>query len=112
MADSCLALAANPAKRATWRKMANCVVCTEHANEAVIVEGTAEIADLAARQKFLPIYERKYKFDMRGMEQDILSMKEPVFAVRPRLAFGLWEKHFVANPRAGSSISVARARRF
>src|SRR5271168_1798159 len=26
----------------------NCVVCTEHAHEAVIVEGEAEIADVAA----------------------------------------------------------------
>jgi hypothetical protein len=76
---------------------ANCVVCTEHAHEAVIVEGTAEIADVAARRKFLPTYERKYKFDMSGMKQDILSLKEPVFAVRPRVVFGLWEKHFVGK---------------
>ena len=72
----------------------NCVVCTERANEAVIVEGTADIADLSARRKFLPTYERKYKFDMKAMKDDILSMKEPVFAVRPRVAFGLWEKYF------------------
>src|SRR6202451_1547659 len=38
-----------------------CVVCTEDANEAVIVEGTAEIADVAARRRFLPVCERKYK---------------------------------------------------
>jgi hypothetical protein len=73
----------------------NCVVCTEHAQEAVIVEGIAEIADVTARRKFLPKYERKYKFDMSGMKQDILSMKEPVFAVRPRVVFGVWEKHFM-----------------
>jgi Pyridoxamine 5'-phosphate oxidase len=73
----------------------NCVVCTEHAHEAVVVEGTVEIADVPARRKFLPPYERKYKFDMSGMKQDILSMKEPVFAVRPRVVFGLWEKHFI-----------------
>jgi hypothetical protein len=72
----------------------NCVVCTEHAHEAVIVEGVAEIADVAARRKFLPVYERKYKFDMGTMKADILSMKEPVFAVRPRVVFGLWEKYF------------------
>ena len=75
----------------------NCVVCTELANEAVIVEGIAEIADVAARRKMLPVYERKYKFDMGGMREDILSMKEPVFAVRSRVAFGLWEKHFVSK---------------
>ncbi|HLW86379.1 MAG TPA: pyridoxamine 5'-phosphate oxidase family protein [Candidatus Sulfotelmatobacter sp.] len=72
----------------------NCVVCTELANEAVIVEGFAEIADVAARRKMLPVYERKYKFDMSKMKDDILSMKEPVFAVRPRAVFGLWEKYF------------------
>jgi hypothetical protein len=71
-----------------------CIVGTEHANEAVIVEGVAEIAEVAARRKFLPVYERKYKFDMSGMKDDILSMKEPVFAVRPRIVFGLWEKYF------------------
>jgi hypothetical protein len=75
----------------------NCIVCTEHAQEAVIVEGVAEIADVAARRKFLPAYERKYKFDMKAMKEDILCMKEPVFAVRPRVVFGLWEKHFVGK---------------
>jgi pyridoxamine 5'-phosphate oxidase-like protein len=73
---------------------ANCVVCTEHANEAVIVQGVAEVADVAARRKFLSQYERKYKFDMSSMKADILSMKEPVFAVRPQVVFGLWEKYF------------------
>jgi len=72
----------------------NCVVCTELAQEAVIVEGMAKIADVSARRKFLPVYEKKYKFDMSKMKDDILSMKEPVFAVRPRVAFGLWEKYF------------------
>ena len=72
----------------------NCVVCTEHAPEAVIVEGVAEIADMPARRKFLPAYEKKYKFDMSSMKDDILSMKEPVFAVRPQVVFALWEKYF------------------
>jgi len=72
----------------------HCIVCTEHAHEAIIVEGVAEIADVAARRKMLPAYERKYKFDMSTMKDDILSMKEPVFAVRPRVAFAMWEKHF------------------
>jgi len=72
----------------------NCVVCTEHAHEAVIVEGVAEIAEVAARRNFLRVYEKKYKFDMGAMKDDILSMKEPVFAVRPRVVFALWEKHF------------------
>lgn len=75
----------------------NCIVCTEKANEAVIVESVAEIADVASRREFLPVYERKYKFDMKGMKDDILSMKEPVFALRPRVAFGLWEKYFATK---------------
>jgi len=72
----------------------NCIVCTEHANQAVIVEGAAEIADVAARRKMLPAYEKKYKFDMSTMKHDILAMKEPVFAVRPRIVFALPEKYF------------------
>src|SRR5215468_9467293 len=75
-------------------KNQGCVVCTEQAHEAIIVEGTAEIADVAARRKMLPVYERKYKFDMSAMKDDILSMKEPVFAVRPHAVFAMWEKHF------------------
>jgi hypothetical protein len=71
-----------------------CVVCTEHAHEAIIVEGVADIADEAARRKFLAPYERKYKFDMSSMKGDILAMKEPVFAIRPQVVFALWEKHF------------------
>ena len=35
------------------RSNPNCIVCTENASEAVIVEGVAEIADLAARKYFL-----------------------------------------------------------
>ena len=72
----------------------NCIVSTEHAHEAIIVEGIAEIADLTARRKFLPAYEKKYKFDMSTMKDDILSMKEPVFALRPGVVFALPEKHF------------------
>ncbi len=69
-------------KARNLERNSNCVVCTEHAHEAVIVEGVAEIADVAARHKFLAVYEKKYKFDMSSMKADILSMKEPVFAVR------------------------------
>ena len=72
----------------------NCIVCNEEADEAIIVEGVAETADVVTRKKMLPIYERKYKFDMSSMKEDILSMKEPVFAVRPHVVFAMWEKHF------------------
>ena len=81
-------------KARNLEKNPNCIVCNEQANEAIIVEGTAKTADVAARRKMLPAYERKYKFDMSAMKDDILSMKEPVFAVRPRVVFAMWEKHF------------------
>jgi Pyridoxamine 5'-phosphate oxidase len=84
----------------------NCVVATEKAHEAVIVEGVAEIADVPARRKFLTQYKRKYHWDMSAMKDDVLSMKEPVFAVRPRVVFALWESIFKPNPRVGSSSRV------
>jgi Pyridoxamine 5'-phosphate oxidase len=77
-------LAANP----------RCIVATEDASEAVVVEGIAEIVDAETRRKLIPIYEKKYKYDLSSMKDDILSMKEPLYAVRPLLVFGLWEKHF------------------
>jgi len=74
-------------------KNQHCVVCTEQANQAVIVEGIAEeVADVDLRRVFLKRYERKYSFDMSGFESDILSLKEPIYAVRPVVVFGLDEK--------------------
>jgi hypothetical protein len=74
-------------------KNRHCVVCTEQADHAVIVEGIAdEAVDVDLRRAFLKRYERKYEFDMSGMEADILSLKEPVYAVRPVVVFGLDEK--------------------
>jgi hypothetical protein len=84
-------------KARNLEKNKNCVVCNEDAHEAVIVEGTAEIADESIRRDFLKKYQRKYDFDMKGMEKDILAMKEPVFAVRPRVVFGLYEKKFMSS---------------
>jgi hypothetical protein len=74
-------LAANP----------RCVICTERAEQAVIVEGMAEIIkDGAALPWFNKDYEAKYKWDMS-------SFAEPVYIVRPRVAFGLYEKDFVGS---------------
>jgi hypothetical protein len=75
-------------------KNSRCIVCTEDAHEAVIVEGVAEIADVEARRKLIPVYQRKYDWDLSSMKEDLLSMKEPVFAVRPKVVFALWEKYF------------------
>jgi len=76
-------------------KNMNCVVCTEHSHDAVIVEVGTDVAVFARRRGFLKKYQRKYNFDMASMEKDIIAMKEPVFAVRPRVVFGLYEKKFV-----------------
>lgn len=71
----------------------SCVVGTENAAEAVIVEGVArEVPDVSLRRKFIAACERKYKFDMSSFEGDILNLKEPIYAVQPSVAFGLHEK--------------------
>ena len=71
----------------------HCVISTERAETAVIMEGRAEeVPDVPLRRKFIKLYERKYKFDMSAFEKDIVSLKEPVYAVRPSAAFGLDER--------------------
>jgi len=81
-------------KARNLEKNPRCIVCNELAHEAIIVEGVAEIADVAARRKMIPAYERKYKFDLSSMKDDMLSMKEPVYVVRPQTVFAMYEKHF------------------
>jgi Pyridoxamine 5'-phosphate oxidase len=72
-----------------------CVICNEDAGEAVIVEGVVEqMRDLPRIGEFLSLYECKYKFDMSGMAAGMISLKEPVFVVRPHKVFGLAEKTF------------------
>jgi hypothetical protein len=74
-------------------KNSSCVIGTENAAEAVVVEGFArEVPDVSLRRKFIAACERKYKFDMSSFEGDILNLKEPIYAVQPSLAFGLHEK--------------------
>ena len=78
------------------------MVYTEKENEAVILEGVAEeVADVALRRKFLALYQRKYAWDMPSFEEDILSLKEPIYAVRPVVAFGLDEKKSQRRHAAG-----------
>jgi len=78
-------LAANP----------NCIMCTEDSAEAVILEGTVEAEqDVTKIREVLRLYGKKYKFDMSGMADDLLTLKEPMFYLRPKVAFGLWEKKF------------------
>jgi hypothetical protein len=75
-----------------------CVVCNQDSEEAVIIEGTAErLRDASVVQDFISRYQKKYKFDMSGMAKGMIALKEPVFMVRPRVAFGLWEKKFATS---------------
>ena len=59
-----------------------CVVCTERADEAVILEGVAQaVSDAVAIKRFAQAYRKKY-------EEEIDTAQFPVYAVRPRTAFG------------------------
>jgi hypothetical protein len=63
-----------------------CVIAPEGAREAVIVEGVARRnRDAGMRRKFNRAYQKKYKWDMA-------DDPNPVFRVRPRLAFAFIEK--------------------
>jgi hypothetical protein len=76
----------------------HCTMCTEKADEAVILEGTVDTEkDVECIRQFLRLYEKKYKLDMSGMAGDWLNLKEPVFRVRPKLGFGLEEKTFATS---------------
>jgi hypothetical protein len=73
-------LAANP----------RCVICSDNSAEAVIVEGAV---DPASSEKLPPIfaaYKKKYKLD-------VSTMGEPLYRVRPSVAFGLMEKKFAGT---------------
>jgi hypothetical protein len=77
---------------------AHCVIGTEQTHEAVVVEGVAEkVRDVEQLKLLLPLYQRKYDYDMSTMEEGILALEEPFFAVRPRVAFGLEEKTSLQN---------------
>ena len=66
---------------------AHCVICTEKAEEAVILEGTAlRMADCSRFEAFCAYYQAKYSWDLHTMAE------EPIFLVQPTLAFGLIEK--------------------
>src|SRR5436190_1377671 len=61
-------------------KNPHCIMCTEKADEAVILEGTVENErSVALIREFIPLYEKKYKWKLGEMGQDLLNLKEPVF---------------------------------
>jgi pyridoxine/pyridoxamine 5'-phosphate oxidase len=77
---------------------AHCVIGTEQAHEAVVVEGAAaKVRDVEQLKELLTLYQRKYDYDMSAMHEDILALREPIFAVRPSVAFGLEEQAVLQN---------------
>lgn len=73
----------------------NCVMCTDRADEAVILEGTVETErNMEVVRKFVPRYEKKYEWKLGEMGENLIALKDPLFYLRPAKAFGLWEKKF------------------
>src|SRR5688572_10968249 len=72
----------------------HCVVSTDRADEAVIVEGVAEeITNQASLKPFYEAYKEKYDWDLEQMGFD----KEPVYIVRPSVVFGIRERDFTSS---------------
>lgn len=62
-----------------------CVITTDDVRKAIVLEGTAELCtDEDVRQRFGQAYQEKYGWDMSGFS-------EPVYVVRPRVAFAFNE---------------------
>ena len=71
---------------------ARCVLSTENAAEAVIVEGEAALdPDPKALKRIAPAYNAKYHYG------DVGEMDEPVYVVTPRVVFGLVEGSMVGT---------------
>ena len=66
-----------------------CVIGTDDAAEAVILEGAVELIDAQHGDfpKFAAAYQKKYAWNVREMGQ-------PVYRFRPTVGFGLFEKKF------------------
>lgn len=79
-------------------KNPRCVMSTENAAEAIILEGEVETERNVERiREFIRLYEKKYNWKLGEMGEELLSLKEPVFLLRPSVGFGLWEKKFATS---------------
>jgi hypothetical protein len=77
---------ANSRKAKNLANSPRCVIGTEMAHEAVIIEGEASLLEDESKIAIYKPYERKYNFDMSEFRG------EPVYKVKPFVAFGLAEK--------------------
>ena len=76
-------------------KNSHCTMCTQEADQAVILEGVVETErNVEQIREFIRLYEKKYKWKLGEMAEGLLTLKDPVFYLRPTLAFGFWEKKF------------------
>lgn len=75
-----------------------CTMCTENAAEAVVLEGTVERErNVKQIRRFISLYEKKYKWPLGEMADDLVALKDPVFYLRPKVGFGLVEKTFATS---------------
>jgi hypothetical protein len=70
---------------------AHCVIGTENAAEAVILEGVAEVLPILKRPQFLKRFIRAYK---KKYDWPVDGTEGTCYAVRPHVVFGLWEENF------------------
>jgi uncharacterized pyridoxamine 5'-phosphate oxidase family protein len=76
----------------------HCTMCTQDAHEAVILEGKVETErNVDQIRRFIRLYEKKYKWPLGEMAGDLISLKDPVFYLRPAVGFGLAEKTFATS---------------
>jgi hypothetical protein len=76
----------------------HCTMCTQDTGEAVILEGTVENEkDVSQIRRFIRLYEKKYKWPLGEMADDLIALRDPVFYLRPAVGFGLWEKKFATT---------------
>ena len=88
----------NSRKAQNLKHNPHCTICNDQADEAVILEGTVETERNVERiREFVPRYEKKYKWKLGEMGDKMIALEDPVFYLRPRVAFGLWEKKFQSS---------------
>jgi len=80
----------NSRKARNLARNPRCVICSDNAAEAVIVEGVVELLNPEELKPIFADYKKKYNYDVGGMG-------EPFYRVQPRVAFGLLEKKFTGT---------------
>ena len=86
---------ANTVKARNLAQNPHCTMCSDNPAEAVIVEGVVETErDVDTIRKYVPLYEKKYKFKLGEMGENLIALKDPLFCLRPTVVFGFWEKKF------------------